>query len=62
MTVINKSIYGYLLRNTDNHELESFAMLPKDSEVGQRLQHETNLEHRDGVGIAYIYIYTSLLL
>ena len=39
--VTNKNIYGYILRNTDNHELESFEIPAKVSEVHQRSQHET---------------------
>lgn len=59
-TVANKNIYGYILRNTDNHQLESFDMLAKDSEVCQRLQHENlSLGHRDGVDFVHIYIYTT---
>lgn len=40
LAVANKNIYGYILRNTDNHQVEDFAMVAKDSEVGQRPQHE----------------------
>lgn len=38
--VANKNIYGYILRNTDNHQVEDLAMVAEDSEVGQRPQHE----------------------
>ena len=37
--VTNKNIYSYILRDADNH-LESFDRLAKDSEVGQKSQHE----------------------
>lgn len=40
-TITDKNIYGYILRSTDNHPLESFEMLAKDNEAGQRTQHET---------------------
>lgn len=30
--------------NTDNHKLESFNMLAKDSEVGQKSQYETEMK------------------
>lgn len=33
--VANTNIYGYILRRTDNHQLENSDMLAKDSEVGQ---------------------------
>lgn len=39
--ITNKNIYGYILRNTDYHQLEGCDMLAKDSEVDQRSQHET---------------------
>lgn len=36
LVVGNKNIYGYILRDADNHQLESFDMLAKDGEAGQR--------------------------
>lgn len=36
LAVANKNIYGYILRDADNHQLESFDMLAKDGEAGQR--------------------------
>ena len=41
LAIANKSIYGYILKNTDNYQLESSDRLAKDSEVGQGLEHET---------------------
>lgn len=38
--IINKNTDD-ILRNRDNHQLESFALLDKDNEVGQKSQHET---------------------
>ena len=32
----NKNIYGYILWNTDNHQLEGFHVFAKDSQVGHR--------------------------
>ena len=37
----NKNICGYIVWNTDNHQLSDFDTLAKDSEVGQRSQHGT---------------------
>lgn len=66
LAVTNKNTYGYILRNTDNHKLESFDILVKDSKVGKRSQHETkmkqNLGHRDGVGFVHVCIYTIQLV
>lgn len=40
------------------HHLEGFDVLARDSEVGQRSQHERNLGHRDGVSFVHIHICT----
>lgn len=38
--VTNKRIHGCILRNRDNHPIESFDMPAKDSEVGRRSERE----------------------
>lgn len=38
LAITNKNTYDYILRGTDNDHLESFDMLVKDSETGQRSQ------------------------
>lgn len=39
-TIANKNIYGCILRNAENHQIEGIDMLSEDNEVGQRSQHE----------------------
>lgn len=41
LAITNKNTNDYILRDIDNDHLESFDMLVKDSETGQRSQHET---------------------
>lgn len=54
LAVANKSIYGYILRNMDNHQLQSLDMLAKDSEVGKKkLKTEMKFGHRDGIGFVH---------
>lgn len=62
MAVTNKNIYGCLLRNTDNHELKSFDMLPKDSEVGQKSQHEKNLGQRWRWYCLHLHLYKFVVI
>ena len=37
----SKNIYGYIVRKTDNHQLEGFGMFAKDSEIGKAHGMET---------------------
>lgn len=39
--IIHKNIHGYILKNTDNHQLEISDIITKDCEVDQRPQHKT---------------------
>lgn len=41
LAVANTTIYHYILKNTDNYQLESSDRLAKDSEVGQWAEHKT---------------------
>lgn len=46
LAVADRNMYGYILRNTDNYQLESFDMLAKDSEIGQWSRHENEMKPR----------------
>lgn len=51
LVVANKNIYGYILRDADNHQLESFDMLAKDGEAGQRSRGKLKNEMKFGTQI-----------
>lgn len=42
LAVANKSICGCILRNTENNQIGGIDVLAKDSEVGQKSQHDSD--------------------
>lgn len=54
--IANKNIYGYILRNTENHPMEGIDMSSEDNEVGPKPQHENlSAGHRNELAYSYLH-------
>ena len=46
LAIANKNMYGYILRDTDNHQLQAFDVLAKNSRTSGELVRFTSSLYR----------------